>query len=152
MISLQIDWFDLLVVQGTCRSFLQHHSSKASILRHFAFFMIQFSQVYMTTGKTTALTMWTFFGRVMSLLFYTLSRFVITFLPRRNHLLISQLQSPHVVMTFMCVYACILYENAILYIILSVSHMMHGTPRYLNGLLQRPSCMSPLKAPVYSRF
>ena len=87
-ISLKIDWFDLLV-QGTFRSLHQHHSSKASILGCFAFFTIQFSQLYVTIGETIALTIWTFVSRVMSLLFNTLSRLVIAFLPRSNHLLIS---------------------------------------------------------------
>ena len=77
LISLKTDWFDLLAVQGTLRSLLQHHSSKTSILWHSAFFMVQVSQLYMTTGKIIALTIWTIFGRVMSLLFNTLSRFVI---------------------------------------------------------------------------
>ena len=94
LISLKIDWFDFFAVQGTFRSLLQHHSSKASILWHSAFFMVQFSQPYMITGKTAALTIWTFAGRVMSLLFNTLSGLVITFLPRSNHPLISWLQSP----------------------------------------------------------
>ena len=80
----KIDWFDLLTAQGTLRSLLQHHSSKASILWHSAFFLVQLSQLYMTTGKTIALTIWTFVSRV---LFNTLSRFVISFLPRSNHLL-----------------------------------------------------------------
>ena len=94
LISLKIDWFDLLAVQGTFRSLLQHHSSKASVLWHSAFFMVQLSQPYVTTGKTSiALTIQTFVSRVTSLLFKTLSRFVITFLPRSNHLLISCLQS-----------------------------------------------------------
>ena len=93
-ILLKIDWFDLLAVQGTFRSLLQHHSSKASILWHSAFFMVQLSQPYVTTGKTIALTIWTLVGRVMPLLFNTLTRFVIAFLPRSNHLLISWLQSP----------------------------------------------------------
>ena len=86
-----MDWLDLLVVQGTLRSLLQHHSSKASILLHSAFFMVQLSHPYMTTGKTIALTRQTFVGRVMSLLFNTLSRLVIAFLPRSKHLLISWL-------------------------------------------------------------
>ena len=89
-----MDWLDLLVVQGTLKSLLQHHSSKASILRHSAFFTVQLSQPYMTTGKTIALTKQTFVGKVMSLLFNMLSRFVITFVPRRKRLLISWLQSP----------------------------------------------------------
>ena len=97
LISLRIDWFDLLAVQGTLKSLLQHHSSKASILRHSAFFMVQLSHPYMTTGKTIALTRWTFVGKIMSLLFNMLSRLVITFLPRSKRLLISWLQSPSVV-------------------------------------------------------
>ena len=82
LISFRMDWLDLLAVQGTLKSFLQHHSSKASILRLSAFFMVQPSLSYMTTGKTIALTRWTFVGKVMSLLFNMLSRLVITFLPR----------------------------------------------------------------------
>ena len=84
LIFLKIDWFCLLAVQGTLKSLLQHHSSKASILCHAAFFLVQLSQLYMTTGKTIASTIWTFVGRVMSLLFNTLSRFVIGFLPKAN--------------------------------------------------------------------
>ena len=84
LISLRIDWFGLLVLQVTLKSLLQHHSSKASILRHSAFFIVQLSHPYMTTGKTTALTRWTFAGKVMSLLFNMLSNLVITFLPRSN--------------------------------------------------------------------
>ena len=95
--SLKIDWFDLFAVQGTFRSLLQQHSSKASILWHSTFFTVQLSQLYVTTGKTIALTIWTFVGRAMSLLFNTLSRFVIAFLPRSNCLLISWLQSPSAV-------------------------------------------------------
>ena len=94
---LRTDWFHLLSVQGTLRSFLQPHSSKASILWHSAFFTIQLSRPYMTTGKTTALTRWTFVGKVMSLLFNMLSRLVITFLPRSKRLLISWQQSPSAV-------------------------------------------------------
>ena len=93
LISINTDWFDLLAVQGTRKSFLQHHSSKASILQHSAFFMVQFSHPYMTTGKTIALTIWTFVGKVMSLLFNTLCRFVIAFLSQSKCLLISWLQS-----------------------------------------------------------
>ena len=89
-----IDWFDLLAVQGTLKSLLQHHCSKASILQHSAFFMVQLSQLHMNTGNTIALTIWTFVGKVMSLLFNTLSRFVIAFPPGSKHLLISWLQSP----------------------------------------------------------
>ena len=88
-----IDWLDLLTVQGTLKSLLQHHSSKASILRFSAFFIVQLSHASMTTGETIALTRQTFVGKVMSLLFNTLSRLVIAFLPRSNHLLISWLQS-----------------------------------------------------------
>ena len=84
-----IDWFDLLAVQGTLRSLLQHHGSKASVLWCSAFFMVQLSHPYMTTGKTVALTRWTFVGKVMSLFFNMLSRLVIAFLPRSKHLLRS---------------------------------------------------------------
>ena len=94
LISFRMDWLDLLAVQGTLKSLLQHHSSKASILWFSAFFVVQLSHPYMTTGKTIALTRWTFVGKVMSLLFNMLSRLVITFLPRSKHLLISWLQSP----------------------------------------------------------
>ena len=93
-ISLRIDRLDHLSAQGTLKSLLQHHSSKASILWHSAFFMLQLSHPYMTIGKNIALTEWTFVGKVMSLLFNTLSRFVIAFLPRSKHLLISWLQAP----------------------------------------------------------
>ena len=89
-----MDWLDLLAVQGTLKSLLQHHSSKASFLRHSAFFIVQLSHPYMTTGKTIALTRRTFIRKVMSLLFNMLSRFIITFLPRSKCLLISWLQSP----------------------------------------------------------
>ena len=82
LISFRMDWLDLLAVQGTLKSLLQHHSSKASVLLHSAFFIAQLSHPYMTTGKTTALTRWTFVGKVMSLLLNMLSRLVITFLPR----------------------------------------------------------------------
>jgi len=94
---LRMDWLDLLAIQGTLQSFLQHHSSKASILRRSAFFTVQLSHPYMTTGKTIALTTQTFVDKVMSLLFNILSRLVITFLPRSKHLLISWLQSPSAV-------------------------------------------------------
>ena len=93
----RMDWLDLLAVQGTLKSLLQHHSSKASILRHSAFFTVQLSHPYMTTGKIIALTRWTFIGNIMSLPFNMLSRLVITFLPRSKHLLISWLQSPSAV-------------------------------------------------------
>ena len=97
LIFFRIDCFYLLAVQGTLRSLLQHHSSKASILRCSAFFIVQFPHPYMTTGKTIALTRWTFVGKVMSLLLNMLSRLVITFLPRSKRLLISWLQSPSAV-------------------------------------------------------
>ena len=92
-----MDWLNLLVVQGTLKSLLQHHSSKASILLHSAFFTVQLSHPYMTTGKTIALTRQTFVGKVMSQLFNMPSRLVITFLPRSKHFLISWLQSPSAV-------------------------------------------------------
>src|SRR5574337_994402 len=97
LISFRIDWLDLLAVQGTLKSLLQHHSSKASILQRSAFFTVQLSHPYMTTGKTIALTRRTFVGKVMSLLLNMLSRLVITFLPRSKRLLISWLQSPSAV-------------------------------------------------------
>ena len=97
LISFRMDWLDLLAVQGALKSLLQHHTSKASILRHSAFFTVQLSHPYMTTGKTIALTRWTFVGKVMSLLFNMLSRLVVTFLPRSKHLLTSWLQSPSAV-------------------------------------------------------
>ena len=97
LISLRMDWMDLLAVQGTLKSLLQPHSSKASILRRSAFFIVQLSQPYMTTGKTMVLTRRTFVGKVMSLLFNMLSRSVITFFPRSKHLLISWLESPSAV-------------------------------------------------------
>jgi len=114
--SFRIDWLDLLAVQGTLKSLLQHHSSKASILWCSAFFRIQLSHPYMTTGKTVALTRWTFVGKVMSLLFNMLSRLVIAFLPRSKHLLISCLQSPSAV---------------ILEPLKIVSHCFHCFPVYL---------------------
>ena len=97
LISFRTDWLHLLAVQGTLKSLFQHHSSKASIPWHSAFFIVQLSHPYMTTGKTIALTRWTFVGKVMSLLLNMLSRLVITFLPRSKHLLISWLQSPSAV-------------------------------------------------------
>ena len=97
LISLRMDWLALLAIQGTLKSLLQHHSSKASIFHHSAFFTVQISHPYMTTGKTIALTRWTFVGKVMSLLFNMLSRLGITFLPRSKCLLISWLQSPSTV-------------------------------------------------------
>ena len=97
LIALRIDRLDLLAVQGTLKSLLQHHSSKASVLRRSAFFIVQLSHPYMTTGKAIALTRWTFLGKVVSLLFNMLPRLVIAFLPRSKHLLISWLQSPSAV-------------------------------------------------------
>ena len=97
LISFGMDWLHLLAVQGTLKSLLQHHSSKASILRHSAFYIVQLSHPYMTTGKTIALARQTFVGKVISLLFNMLSRLVIAFLPRSKRLLISWLQSPSAV-------------------------------------------------------
>ena len=91
LVSFRMDWLDLLAVQGTLKSLLQHHSLKVSVLRCSAFFVVQLSHPYMTSGKTVALTRWTFFGKVMSLLFNILTRFVIASLPRSKHLLISRL-------------------------------------------------------------
>ena len=92
LISFKMDWLDLLAVQGTLKSLLQHHSSKATILQHSAFFTVQLSHPYMTTGKTIALTRWTFVGKVVSLLLNMLSRLVITFRPRNKHLSVSWLK------------------------------------------------------------
>ena len=97
LISFRMNWLDLLAVQGTLKSLLQHHSSKASILLRSAFFIVQLSHPYMTMGKIIALTRWTFVGKVISLLLNMLSKLVITFLPRSKCILISQLQSPSAV-------------------------------------------------------
>ena len=97
MISFSMEWFDLLPFQGTLKSLFQHHSSKASVVQLSAFFMVQLSHPYMTTGKTIALTIQTFVDKMLSLLFNMLSRLVIVFLPRSKHRLISWLQSPSVV-------------------------------------------------------
>ena len=97
LISFRMDWLDLLAVQGTLKSLLQHYSSKASVLRHSALFMVQLSHPYMTTGKTIALTRWTFVGKVMSLFLNRMSRLLITYLPRNKRLLISWLQLPSAV-------------------------------------------------------
>ena len=94
---LKVDWFDLLAIQGTLKSLFQHHNSKSSILWHSVFIIVQLSHPYMTTGKTRGLTIWTFVGKAMSLLFNMLSTFVMAFLPRSKHLLISCLQSPSAV-------------------------------------------------------
>ena len=115
LISFRIDWFDLFAVQGILKSLLQYHSLKTSVLWCSAFFVVQLSHPYMTTGKTIALTRWTFVGKVMSLLFNMLSRLVIAFLPRSKRLLISWLQSP---------YAVILEPN-------KVCHCFHCLPIYL---------------------
>ena len=110
LISFRIYWLDLLAVQGTLKSLLQHRSSKASILQSSAFFTVQLSHPYMTTRKTIALTRWTLVSKVMSLLLNILSRLVITFLPRSKHLLISWLQSPSAVIVYHIIYY-ILVEN-----------------------------------------
>ena len=99
LISFRMDWLNLLAVQGTLKSLLQHHSSKASVLQCLAFFIVQLSHPYMTNGKTIALTRWTFVGKVMALLFNMLSMLVVAFLPRSKHLLISWLQSPSAVIS-----------------------------------------------------
>ena len=110
LISFRVDWLDLLAVQGILKSLLQHHSSKASILQGSAFFTVQLSHPYMTTGKTIALTRQTFVGKVMSLLFNMLSRLVIIFLPRSKHLLISWLQSPSAAIKSVTLFSnCLLY-------------------------------------------
>ena len=121
MISFRMDWLDLLAVQGTFKSLLQHHSSKASILQRSAFFLVQLSHPYMTTGKTIALTRQTFVGKVMSLLFNMLSRLDITFLPRSKRLLISWLQSPSAVILEP-------QEN-------KVCHCFHCFPIYLHEVM-----------------
>ena len=110
-----MDWLDLLAVQGTLKSLLQHHSSKASIIWRSDFFIVQRSHPFMTIGKTIALTRWTFVGKVMSLLFSMLSRLVIAFLPRSKHLLISWLQSPS---------AVILETQKIKSVTVSIAHLL----------------------------
>ena len=133
-----MDLLDLLAVQGILKSLLQYHSSKVSILQRSAFFIVQFSHPYLTTGKTIALTRWTFVGKVMSLLFNMLSRLVITFLPRSKRLLISRLQSPS---------AVILEPPKI------VSHCFHCFPIYLpwsDGTGCRD--LSFLNAELYASF
>ena len=128
MISFKIDWLDLPAVQGTLNSLLQHHNSKALILRHSAFFMVQLSHPYMTTEKSIALTRQTFVGKVMSLLFNMLSRFVIAFLPRSKHLLISWLQSPS---------AVILEFKKIKSVTVSIQcTILHGYPSIVHTILQ----------------
>ena len=127
-----MDWLDLFAVQGTLKSILQHHSSKASILQHSAFFIVQLSHPYMTTGKIIALTRWTFVGKVMSLLFSMLCRLIITFLPRSKSLLISWLQSPSAVILEPRKIKSVIVSNPTKYKISSVqllSHVqLHVTP------------------------
>ena len=130
----RIDWFDLLAVQGTLKSLLQHHSSKASIILCSAFFMVQLSHPYMTTGKTIALTRWTFVNKVMSLLFNMLSRLVIAFLPRSKRLFISWLRSPSALRFWSprkCSYSSVSLSDS------------HPQPLRLS-----PSCPSLIRAPV----
>ena len=116
LISFRMDWLDLLAVQGTLKSHLQHHSSKASILQHSAFFIAQLSYPYMTAGKNIALTRWTFVGKVMSLLFNMLSGLVIAFLPRSKHLLISWLQSPSTVIRELKKIVCHYFHCFLIYL------------------------------------
>ena len=118
LVSFRLDWLNLLAVQVTLKSFLQHHSSKASLLWHSAFFTVQLSHPYMTTEKTIALTTWTFVGKVMSLLFNMLSRLVIALLPRSKCLLISRLQSP----------SAVILEHPLPH---KVCHCFHCFPIYL---------------------
>ena len=117
LISFRMDRFDLLTVQETLKSLLQHHSSKASILQRSAVFIVQLSHPSMTTGESTALTRWTFVGKVMSLLFNMMSRLVITFLSRSKHLSVSWLQSPCVIKSFKILRGYIRYLRLFTYII-----------------------------------
>ena len=112
LISFRMDWLDLLSVQGTLKSLLQHHSSKASILQDSAFFIVQLSHPYTTSGKTIALTRWTFLGKVMSLLFNMLSKLVITFLPRSKRLLISWLQSLFAT-SYLCTFESLCWKHVL---------------------------------------
>ena len=128
LISFRMDWLDLLAVQETLKSLLQHHSSKSSILWCSAFFTVQFSHPYMTTGKTIALTRQTFVGKVMSLLLNMLPRLVLTFLPRSKHLLISWLQSPSEVM-----FSSVQFSRSVLSDSLRPHELQHT----------RPPCPSP---------
>ena len=132
LISFRMEWLDLLVVQGTLKSLLQHHSSKASILQCSAFFIVQLSHPYMTTGKTIALTRLTFVDKVMSLLFNTLSRLVITFLPRSKRLLISWLQSPLGDLSRDPRFCCNRFER--LYKNLFICHLRHSDASVVLGL------------------
>ena len=113
LISFRMDWLDLLAAQGTLKSLLQHHSSKASILQCSAFFIAQLSHPYMTAGKTIALTRWNFVGKVMSLLCNMLSRLIITFLPRSKHLLISWLQSPSAAIFSSVQFSCSVVSDSV---------------------------------------
>ena len=146
LISSRMDWLDLLVVQETFKSLLQHHSSKASIIWHSLFFIVQLSHPYMTTGKTIALTRQTFVGKVMSLLFNMLSRLVITFLSRSKHLLISCLQSPSAVI----LEPKKMKSDTVSTVSPTISHEMMGPDVYylLNYLFKCNKSISVL----YSRF
>ena len=119
----RMDWLDLLAIQGTLKSLPQHHSSKASILRCSAFFTVQLSHPCMTTGKTIALTRWTFVGKAISLLFNMLSRLVITFLPRRKRLLISWLQSPSAV-----IFSSVQFSHSVMSDSLQPHEWQHARP------------------------
>ena len=125
LISIRIDWFDLLAVQGTLKSLLQHHSSKASIFQCSAFFMVQLSHPYMTTGKTITLIRWIFVGKVMSLLCNRLSKLVIAFLPRSKHLLISWLQSPFTVIFDLKKIVCHCFHCVPIYLLWSDGTRFH---------------------------
>ena len=160
LICFRIDWFYLLAIQGTLKSLLQHHNLKASILFWLAFFMVQLSYPYMTAGKTIALTIWTFVSKVMSLLFNMLFRFVIAFLPKSKHLLISWLQSPSAVIlepkrvnsvTVSTFPPCVCHEMIYQYRI----HLISGERQmgtewsvYLINLSMMDSCSSPPVLPL----
>ena len=124
LISFRINWFDILAVRGTLKSLLQHHSSKASTLQHSAFFIVQLSHPYVATGKTIALTRWTFVGKVMSLLFNMLSRYVIAFLPRSKRLLISWLQSPSVILEPSKICHCFYFSPSICHEVMGLDAMI----------------------------
>ena len=135
LISFRIDWFDLIAVQGTLKSLLQHHSSKTSILQHSAFFMVQLSHPYMTAGKTIALTRWTFVSKVMCLLLNTLCRFVIAFLPRNKYLLISVLKYISLSKGFW---------KTVIWISVQFTHSVVSDSLWLHGLQHaRLPCLSP---------
>ena len=147
LISFRIDWLDLLAVPGTLKNLLQHHSSEASILRHSAFFIVQFSHLYMTTGKTIALSRQTFVGKVMSLLFNMLPRLIIAFLPRSKRLLISWLQSPSAGIWGECHWGHfpIISVSSCRLSLLSLSHNCYTTQFEFNQTIQLPSCILPQK-------